>query len=105
MSKSLEELKNEYVESCDNESGSFLQRDLENIRRKAWDAAIKAVSERENKLADAISVIRGIVIQIDKANGNGLYQRYSKGPINMAKKSAKEFLESTNEEALKEHGG
>ena len=67
MSNSLEELKNEYVESCDNESGSFLQRDLENIRRKAWDAAIKAVSERGKKLMEEIEKIKSenISLKID----------------------------------------
>lgn len=49
MRKSLEELKNEYIQSCDNQSGCFLQRDLEKIRAKAWDTAIKAVSDVESE--------------------------------------------------------
>lgn len=76
MSKSLEELRDEYIESCDNESGSFLQRDLEKIRRKAWDAAIKAVSEREKKFIKrteaVISFLDGIndktIVEIEVYN-------------------------------------
>lgn len=48
MNKIRNRLVKKYVESCDNQSGSFLQHQLEAIRQKAWLAGW----DKRDKISD-----------------------------------------------------
>jgi len=63
MTKSKEELAREYSESCDNESGSFLSRDLVKIRKKAHLAGYDA---RQAEVDELKSFIENVLLQTNK---------------------------------------
>ena len=49
----IEEM-NKFINSQDNESGSFLSRDLIKIRKKSYEAGYKAAMEKSKVLEDAL---------------------------------------------------
>ena len=51
--KQIEEM-NQYINSQDNESGSFLSRDLIKIRKKSYEAGYKAAMGKAKVLEDAL---------------------------------------------------
>jgi len=59
MSNSLEELKNEFINQASNNIDKCPECGFHSLSKleDAWDAAIKAVSEREKKLVDILSQI------------------------------------------------
>lgn len=73
--KQLDNKAKEYAESCDNESGSFLQRDLEKIRNKAFKSGASYVAEI------LMGEIRDLKMKVSVANSDywfmiNLIERY-----------------------------
>lgn len=69
MSEAAKQRMEDYVDSCDNQAGSFLGRHLEEIRREAYQAGMQDPEANADIIAERDSVIRGHLKHIKKLEG------------------------------------